>query len=282
MTLHLVYRSSGKENNKRRPPFYSKTLALASFLRAVERSDEVGSVVFLNDAPIPRATVEMMSKAGEVVNRTGLTLARSYREAITLPLQRRWPSSDLVYLSEDDYLFRPQAFTSLIRAAHDIPEAAYFAFYATIAPGGRRLATATGDWRVAESTTSSFGARISLLAADRWLHMLGSRAEADFDRAICTAYSGLRPYGWHEVLSGAGASPGLKPTAARVVARTTLNLGSHLARRRRRLLVAALPSLATHMEELHMAKGVDWAEVASDTNRWAEGRGLSLDAGPPS
>jgi hypothetical protein len=31
------------------------------------------------------------------------------------------------------------------------------------------------------------------------------------------------------------------------------------------------------MEEPHLAEGVDWAEVATDTNLWAEQRGFSLD-----
>jgi hypothetical protein len=277
MAIHLVYRSSGKENTKPRPRFYSKALALASFLRAVDQSSEVVNVIFLNDAPIPRGTLKMMGKAGEVLNRNGLTLERSYREAITLPLERGWPSSDLVYLSEDDYLFRPEAFTRLARAARDIPQAAYFAFYASTATEQRRLPTAHGDWRLAESTTSSFGARISVLAADRWLHLIGCRAEGDFDRAICMAYAGRRPYSWQEVPSNVGAGAGLKATTARVLGRATLNLGSYRARRQCRLLVTELPSLATHMEEPHLAEGVDWAEVATDTNLWAEQRGFSLD-----
>jgi len=277
VAIRLVYRSSGKENTKPRPRFYSKSLALASFLRAVDRSDEVVSVVFLNDPPIPRGTLEMMEESGEVLNLSGLTLARSYREAVTLPVARGWPPSDIAYLSEDDYLFRPEAFTRLARASRDIPEADYFAFYATPDPAGRRLPVSGDlDWRCAESTTSSFGARISTLASDRWLHLLGCRAQGDFDHAICAAYCGRRPYRWNEVLPVSGGPHRLKTTAAGVVSRTALNLGSYRPPGRTRLLVTEVPSLATHMEEPHLAPGVDWGEVAAETTRWAKERGFHL------
>lgn len=196
MAIHLVYRSSGRENTKPRPRFYSKALALASFLRAADRCDDVVSIVFLNDAPIPGVTLEMLGKTGEVMNRIGLTSARSYREAITLPIARGWPSSDVAYLSEDDYLFRLEAFTRLALASRDIPEADYFAFYATTATAGHRdhrIPVSDGaGWQVAESTTSSFGTRISTLAADRRLHQLGCRAQGGFDRAICIEERGFR------------------------------------------------------------------------------------------
>lgn len=52
MKLRVVYRSVGSENNKNRPPFYDKTLALASLLRAVERSPVSTELVFVSDGVI--------------------------------------------------------------------------------------------------------------------------------------------------------------------------------------------------------------------------------------
>lgn len=285
--LHVVYRSSGKENAKPRPGFYSKALALASFLRAAEQCDQVANVVFLNDVPIDPGIVEMMRPAGEVLQHGEMTLARSYREAVVLPGTRRWPADDFVYLAEDDYLFTPEAFTSLMGAAEAIPEASYFSFYASEAPASKAAededpATAAPNasgWRMAETTTSSFGARISALAADRWLHLLGCRAQGAFDNAICLAYSGVPPYRWSEVVRTAGGGPNLKTTAARSVARAALNLAAYASRRRPRLLLTRFPSLATHMEEPHMRPDVDWAEVAADTVRWADAKGLRLGPG---
>lgn len=102
MAIHIVYRSPGRENTKPRPSFYTKRLALASFIRAVDRCHEVGSVLFVNDGPLPRGTLEMMGSAGEVLDRTGLNLTRSYREAIALPVTRGWPERRGVHLSPAD------------------------------------------------------------------------------------------------------------------------------------------------------------------------------------
>lgn len=62
-------------------------------LRAVDRCEEVVRVVFLNDPPIPRGTLVMMSEVGEVLNGAGRLLARLYREAVTVPVVRGWPPS---------------------------------------------------------------------------------------------------------------------------------------------------------------------------------------------
>ncbi|MDP8975784.1 MAG: hypothetical protein M3N28_05340 [Actinomycetota bacterium] len=145
-------------------------------------------------------------------------------------MTRRWPCSDLAYFCEDDYLFRPDAFARLAEASRDLPQADYFAFYATPDPAGPCLSTSSGA-------------------------------------------------GWHEaewVLPKPVASLPLKATTGRVGGRAALNLASYGYRRRPRLLVTDVPALATHMEEPHLAGGVDWQEIASDTARWAERRGIHL------
>lgn len=280
MALHLVYRSSGKENAKVRPSFYGKALALASFVRAARQCGDVGHVVFLNDAPVDAGVLAMMSRTGEVVNHDGLTLPRSYREAVSIPVKRRWPASDVVYISEDDYLFRPEAFTSLVDASRVAPEASYFAFYATLPQGPP--APSTQGWQPAESTTSSFGARIETLAGDRPLHLAGSRAEDAFDLAISRAFRGRRPYTWRQVASASGGAKA-RARLARISSRAALNAGAaYRARHRPRVLLTKVPSLATHMEEAHLAEGVDWAEIAAETARWAAERGLSVESTSPS
>lgn len=67
---------------KERPSFYSKPLALASFLRAVERCPDISSVVFLNDAPIPADNLGVKRESGgDVIDQAGLRLPTSYRKA---------------------------------------------------------------------------------------------------------------------------------------------------------------------------------------------------------
>lgn len=162
-----------------RPPFFSKALALASFLRAVERCPEVASTVFLNDAPIPVDTLKVMNESGEVINESGLGLVPSYRKAISISVAGHWPTGDVVYLSEDNYLFTREAFSSLALADREMPEASYFAFCATLSENDERSAPEASKgrvltdgrrWQRAESTTSSFGARVSTLRSDRSFH----------------------------------------------------------------------------------------------------------------
>ena len=51
MRLRIIYRSYGGENMKDRPPYYGKTLALQSLLRAAEAVD--ADILFMNDGPHP-------------------------------------------------------------------------------------------------------------------------------------------------------------------------------------------------------------------------------------
>jgi hypothetical protein len=286
MAIRIVYRSSGKENNKARPSFFTKALALASFLRAVDQCPDVSSTVFLNDAPIPVDTLDMMRESGEVINEDGLRLLPSDRKAISISVGGQWPAGDVVYLSEDDYLFTPEAFTSLALADKQMPEASYFAFYATL-PGdyGRSTADASGGcmladgrrWQRAESTTCSFGARVSTLRSDRWLHVIRSRAGAGFDHAIRLAYSGTAPYPWKGVVQQMldTRTGGARARASWGVSRAGLNLASWKTRRHR-LLATPVPALATHMELPYLATAVAWDEVAKEAMDWGSRHSPSL------
>ncbi len=248
--LHVVYRSSGGANRKNRPDFFDKDLCLASFLRAVREAGAPVAPVFLNDGPLPEARVRWMAAAGEVVAETGLGNGGSYRRAVDLALDRARGEDDLAYLSEDDYLFLPEAFSGLLGAAASLPEADYLSLYdhpdryrrTDDADRGRARVYAAGDrhWRSAESTCLSFAVRPAALSEDAPLHRRAARAEIPDDRGL-----------WRR-LQGLGG-------------RRLLRAG-----RTRRLLVTPLPALATHLEREHLAPMVDWNGVAARTREWAE------------
>jgi hypothetical protein len=86
LTIHLVYRSYGGENRKRRPAYYSKWLTLNSFLRAAERLPDA-DLIFLNDGPIPERRLQAMHTAGRVVSLgdTPSGMRASYLHALHLP-----------------------------------------------------------------------------------------------------------------------------------------------------------------------------------------------------
>lgn len=302
MRLHVVYRSTGGENQKARPPYYSKLLCLNSLLQSLEACGIGHEVVFLNDGPIPAERHAVMEAVGEVlvlepsgaasvrnILRTGeggSGMVQSYLRALTLIDERRWPDTDLVYLAEDDYLYRPEAFVALADAAREIPAGAYFSLYAsrdiprcdTFFAGGR-------PWVSAVTTTSTFGARIGALRKDRWIHRIAWFANPRIDQSICEAYGGRLPFRWRQV---AGELVGPRPSASndpharirRVVLEAWLNLLAIRAGFSPHMLVTPYSQLATHLELPFIAAGTDWAEVARNVEtRSSSGAAPALDQG---
>src|ERR1044071_9256140 len=102
--LHVIYRSTGPDNAKGRPPYHSKLRSLRSLLRSWEGVADQGSLVFVNNGPIPEDRLEVMQRAGRVEPRSGLELHESYWAAVSLACGL--PGGDLVLLAEDDHLYR--------------------------------------------------------------------------------------------------------------------------------------------------------------------------------
>jgi hypothetical protein len=302
VTIRVVYRSHGGENSKNRPTYYSKLLGLVSFLRAVEDVD--AELVFLNDGPIPADRFGLMQQYGTTVELPGVGMRGSYRAALDYATSGRWPASDLVWFSEDDYLYLPQAFRKLERAISTITEAEYFALYASTPrrpvktddepfahrpTGWRDLAAWEVDgqeWVRIYSTTSTFGARIGALTEDmgvfRFCMVPHRRMLRDHD--TCLLLQGFEPYSYadltREAVGLAGGTPAERlHEAALAPFRIATNLRAHRRPSRRRMFVSADPNLATHMEHELLALGGDWAAVAAETTEWGRARGWLPAAG---
>jgi hypothetical protein len=277
--LHVIYRSTDRENRKARPAAFSKHTALLSFLRAREACAEAGDLVFLNNGSIAADRLALMEATGTVKTLDDLQLHESYWAALRVVEERSWPAGDLVYFGEDDYLYRQDALASLVEAARVIPEADYLAPYATVGrelPNGEALppglrsprdrrggAWRIGDceWRPATSHTSSFAVRAGALRADLRLHRIAPRCSGAWDHALALAYQGYAPYGplaLVKVLAARDRAP-LARRAKVTVWRISLTALALARRRSGRLLVAPRPALATHLEEGVMAVGTDWA-----------------------
>jgi hypothetical protein len=301
MRMHVVYRSTGKENRKARPAFYSKLLSLLSFIRALEVCEAPMEAVFLNDGPIPGERLDLMASAGEVASLTrasspryqralshstmgGAAVTRSYFAALRLIETRGWPDGDLVYLVEDDYLHHPHALERLFEAANGLLEASYFGLYATIdwahtAP----FHLDESRWYTGESTTLTYAARVGALRTDRWIHRLSPFAAGAADRDSCLAYQGIRPFRWSYLIGDLlGNAPGRSGTVAGRVKRaglqTAMNMLAIRSAFRRHLLICPDPPLATHLEIPHLAPGADWEALAHETLAWARERDLPLPA----
>jgi hypothetical protein len=293
--LHIVYRSYGGENTKGRPPYYSKLLALASFVRAFgELNKGRAEVIYLNDGPIPTDRLRLMERSGEVLARAHMGLEGSIRSALALPAERHWPRGDLVWLAEDDYLYQPRALTGLVAAAEAYPEAAYFALYALI---GNRLPNGTAledervprawrdseprlvdghPWRQALSTTSTFGGRIEPLLEDRRMMHAAMRTGGAWDHTTCLMYQGFQPFPMSAVMQSLRRARGRESWwrrvtfAARLVGLKGYQAARALTGYRGRLLIAPDPALITHLETAYLALGTDWTSVAESTRQWAE------------
>jgi glycosyltransferase involved in cell wall biosynthesis len=300
MTLHLVYRSYGGENLKRRPPFYSKALTLASFVRAASKVVQA-EMVFLNDGPVPAARLAVMETFGRVVQlgEHAQGLRYSYRTALEMVTDGPWPDEDVVCFVEDDYLFDDEAFVALAEAAERLEAASYFTLYGDrpdpTNPADRNLHglpdgweagpdQTVDDWRWFNraSITSTFAARIGALRSDLDIFVLcmGPFRRRFFDHETCLLYQGVVPYHGRELVLG--LSDDFVPSL-RGVARAAVLLPFRVAlnRRARRqgeahLLYALTPNLATHLEYPVISPDQDWELVAHEVAAWAKANNLAV------
>lgn len=295
LRLRIVYRSSGGDNPKQRPDYYSKLLALQSMVRAAGALAHRCDVVFLNDGPIPDDRMAVMAAHGQIVPIDAGSNRRSYRAAVRLAARLPGSPADLVWFAEDDYLYRPEAFLSLVAAAERLTGADYFALYGIRAldptGGGRsprfRAVAGAGDdpdavavagarWFRAVSTTSTFGVRVRALREDRHLLRACPFTGGAWDHTTCLVVQGLRPFTAAELRPD--LLPG-RPLAGwprawwRGISRGAVDLRAMRRAARRRVFVASDPELVSHMDctaEVGIAtRTADWSDVAADAAAWA-------------
>lgn len=292
MALRVMYRSYGGENRKDRPDYYGKLLCLVSFLRAAEGLGL--TPVFINDGPMPEDRLQLMRDAGEIVQLPGLGMRGSYVAALQHATSGRWNHDDLVWFSEDDYLYAPESLRQLNRAATEIPTADYFALYGSTdlhplgnrrRPAGWRVPTpvevGAHQWVQIQSTASSFGARLGALQQDMGIFrfcMVPHRTMFR-DHDTCLVIQGFEPYRYADI---GRALIGLSPGGARLRVRElalspfklATNLRAHRRSGRRRVLMCADPNLATHLEEGQLSPATDWESLAEETRQWGLARGM--------
>jgi hypothetical protein len=272
--LHTVYRTTGSENRKARPEWYSKALALESYLGSLGDVTDAGDLVFVVDGPMAEAELARLRRAGEVLQLDGVGNSSSYRSALDLAYGRAsWGDDDLVYFAEDDYLYRPGALPAVHGAAVRIATAAFFTPYD--APDyydldvHRRYRKAHEPdrwdvdgitWRAVRSTTMTFAARLGALRRVAPLHVLGTRGRypRDFD-----IWSGTLTYAHRYRLARSlpysprttpvrGPRPGLAANTRALFGRPP------------GLLIAPEAPLATHGEADWLTPGADWAAIADE------------------
>lgn len=237
--LYIIYRSTGGDNRKNRPPYYSKMLCLRSFLAAAARVRDRATITFMNDGPMPEDRLAIMRAWGTVESLPGLGNSPSYRKALEMAVAL--PADALVYFAEDDYLYRPEAFEKILAAFDTLPNVDYITPFDHLdryirrddsRRGYSRVYVAGGiHWRTVESSCMTFGARVRRMRSDAWIHRLGTVPNTPRDRIIWRCALGEKWFFWKFP---------------------------------KRTLVGPIPSLATHMEPAGMAPNVDWERVAAE------------------
>ena len=301
--LTIVYRSADVENDKPRPWYYSKDLALASILRAAEALAVPPRVVFLNDGALPVGRLALMERHGQVHRIEGGSNRSTFRTAVARQAALS-TDEELVWFAEDDYLYRRDALTSLVAAAAVFPDVDYFALYGSAAldidhgrrrpairsrpgaaddPDARRAGSAT--WFRSHSTTSTFGVRGRALREDATLLCAMPFTGGAWDTATCLALQGYLPYPLPDVLPrGDGLTP---RTLLRAAVRVAADIGSTLRPGRRRILLGADPELVHHMEvhdpTARTPPGAStlrsgWTRTAMETRMWAADRAPAVVA----
>lgn len=297
--IHLVLRSYGGENRKNRPGYYSKLLALTSFVRATSMVPDA-DVIFLNDGPVPAEHLALMEQFGQVVSMPDgpAGMRATYWYAVTLPQRHpEWDDEDIVSLNEDDYLFRSDAFEVLEDAAAEIGQAGYFSVYGErpdydsptvradfALPHGWVPAAdqvvAGRTWFNQPGITSTFSGRAGALRRDAALfrHCMIPFRQRFLDHETCLMYQGFVPYRGWDLIAGL---PGDFDPGVRGVVRTVFLIPFRLAmnvhaliRRERHLLYCLTPNEATHLDLPVISPDHDWAAEALTVQQWAAEQGL--------
>lgn len=241
-TWTLVYRYCEGQNKKGRPEFFSKGLALASFARSVRACAVMPAVTFVVDGPPVREDIRaLMESLGSIVHIERGNNSRSYLDALDIAISA---GTSWVYLSEDDYLYREEAFSKLSAAHEVLAQQAYITLYdhpdrytgADLTPA-RVLFSGDHHWRGVGSTCMSFAAPRSALRRDRWVHLACSQKPSPMDFLM-----------WRLLVH---------PTGRRSLVR-------------RRTIFGPVRSLATHLESAHLAPGIDWDTQAAEVRAWAQ------------
>ncbi|MCU1693345.1 MAG: hypothetical protein JWM64_2436 [Frankiales bacterium] len=274
--LTAFYRVTPSGNRKPRPPWFSKRLALQSFLRSLEQAGPGSSVAYVADGGVPDELRDLVRATGPVLDVVGGDAPRSFRRL--LDVTRDVDPDAVVWFAEDDYLYRPEALPALREAAAHLPGADYLGLYTPdntawhadhASQPGRRLPEERYDvggrtWRRSWDSTSTFGLRGAALHRDRALLAVCSATGGPWDNTCVTTMQGVPSYAWRHLYGDLYLRLS-RASAGRVVSRPLLRGLTNLAAPTRGATwVAPATSLITHCEPDHLAPGTDWAGLAQE------------------
>lgn len=232
----FVYRYYPGDNNKGRPLYYSKEMALKSFIDSYSSVGCYKKLLFVVDGvSIPDSINSLINGiADEIIFFGGLGNSNSYVKILDLVCGL--DGFNYFYFSEDDYLYKKKSLAEFVNAIESIKYSDYISLYDhpdrysrtdnKTPLGGEKIFVAGGQhWRTVESTCMTFGGRIALLQNDIKIHKDFCKSKNPQDRNI-----------WHK----------------------KQGIGKYIWKFPKRHLIAPIPSLATHLEKAFLAPLIDW------------------------
>lgn len=285
--MHVIYRYTASENRKTRPAYFSKELALASFLNAFEAARSDVRVTFVVDGDLSSEVRSVMQACGALEYGEWRSNRASYGAQLRLA---RSVNAALVWFAEDDYLYDGDALVALVAAVRATPNVDWFALSgptqvhrlelsraqsAVPLPdsrrwgGGHATCVAGRSWRRIDSTTSTFGGRPAAVRSSHWLLRLCPWSGGAWDRTTCLALQGATPYPWRYLLSDLlPASTPPKNKALRVVwriaSRLAVNIAAVTQRPRQTVLISPAVPLIAHLELPLEERPLIWHALAAD------------------
>ena len=175
--LHILYRYSDSQNNKGRPPYFSKQACFESFLQIFRGHD-----IYVIADNICEETHNYLCEhmRPERIIRTSLNNSKSFLYAVGTAIDR-FTDNDLVYFVEDDYLHTKDAPRVIMEglsiadyvSGYDHPDK-----YMNAAEGGpnpfisdggevtRVMLTPSRHWKITNSCCMTFATRVKTLKED--------------------------------------------------------------------------------------------------------------------
>jgi hypothetical protein len=179
--MKILYRLSDSGNLKNKLPFADKFFCLANFVHVFKNEQ----IILIADNCKPE-TIEKLKSFPVTIMETSLGNAKSWRYAVEYAINT-FGKDELVYFVEDDYIHLPDS-PKLIEEGLSIGD--YVTLYdhpdkywnpgdggnPFVKDGGeptRVFLTPSSHWKLTNSTTMTFAARVSTLIEDRpiwWKH----------------------------------------------------------------------------------------------------------------
>ncbi len=281
--LHVLYRTHPGSNNKSRPPWYTRGVALSSLRLALEAVSTPTTITFIEDGGLPPDLEPLIRPNERIIHIHAGTVASSYRKAVRVAqrLAKRDDGNSLYWIAEGDYLYRPTAMLSLVKAALLAPAGTCFTLYK---PDDRQwhashpsqplrpvpqleqpFVCAGLTWQRISSSTSTVGMMTSDVLTDARTLRLVSFTGAPFDGPCYLVCQGISPYDLGHLFADIDAGSGPRALAKAVVKpamRVTCNALAARHRRSDRVVLSPETDLATHMEIGNMSDDYDWAALA--------------------